>query len=121
MTLADGTVVRGEGVLICGGQTPALFGPLGVEFGPHTRVTYAGSDATGAACLSVPEGYGLPLGSTGRWAFGQQVRDPATVRAVPVALARGPGGLRHGPRPVARPRRRRPHAVAASSRSSAAT
>ena len=28
------------------------------------------------------EGYGLPVGSTGRWAFGQQVPDPATVRAL---------------------------------------
>ncbi|WP_055399629.1 MULTISPECIES: FAD-binding oxidoreductase [unclassified Mycobacterium] len=82
-TLADGTVLRGDRVLICAGvQTPALFGPLGVEFAPHTRFTYAGADATGAACLSAPEGYGLPLGSTGRWAFGQQAPDPATVRAL---------------------------------------
>jgi sarcosine oxidase len=82
-TLADGAVVRGDGVLICAGvETPALFGPLGIEFAPHTRFTYAGADATGAACLSAPEGYGLPLGSTGRWAFGQEVPDPATVRAL---------------------------------------
>jgi sarcosine oxidase len=83
VTLADGAVVRGDRVLICAGvQTPALFGPLGVEFAPHTRFTYEGADATGAACLSVPEGYGLPLGSTGRWAFGQEVPDPTTVRAL---------------------------------------
>jgi hypothetical protein len=82
-TLADGAVVRGDRVLICAGvQTPALFGPLGVEFAPHTRFTYEGADAAGAACLSAPEGYGLPLGSTGRWAFGQEVPDPATVRAL---------------------------------------
>ncbi len=81
--LADGTVVRGDRVLICAGvQTPTLFGPLDVDFAPHTRFTYQGADATGAACLSVPEGYGLPLGSTGRWAFGQEVPDPATVRAL---------------------------------------
>jgi glycine/D-amino acid oxidase-like deaminating enzyme len=79
-TLADGTVVRADRVLICAGvQTPALFGPLGVEFAPHTRFTYEGADAAGAACLSAPEGYGLPLGSTGRWAFGPRVPDPATV------------------------------------------
>jgi sarcosine oxidase len=83
VTLADGTVVRGDRVLICAGvQTPALFGPLDVEFAPHTRFTYQGADATGAACLSAPEGYGLPLGSTGRWAFGQQVPEPPTVRAL---------------------------------------
>jgi sarcosine oxidase len=82
-TLADGTSVHADRVLICAGvQTPALFGPLGVEFAPHTRFTYEGADATGAACLSAPEGYGLPLGSTGRWAFGQAVPDPATVRAL---------------------------------------
>jgi sarcosine oxidase len=82
-TLADGTLVRGDGVLICAGvQTPALFGPLNIEFAPHTRFTYEGADATGAACLSAPEGYGLPLGSTGRWAFGQEVPDAATVRAL---------------------------------------
>jgi glycine/D-amino acid oxidase-like deaminating enzyme len=83
VALADGSVVRGDRVLICAGvQTTVLFGPLGVEFAPHTRYTYEGADAAGAACLSAPEGYGLPLGSTGRWAFGQEVPDPATVRAL---------------------------------------
>jgi glycine/D-amino acid oxidase-like deaminating enzyme len=81
--LADGTVLRGEQVLVCvGAQTPELFGPLDVEFTPHTRFTYRGADATGAACLSAPEGYGLPLGRTGRWAFGQQIPEPAGVRAL---------------------------------------
>jgi sarcosine oxidase len=81
--LADGTALRGDRVLICAGaQTPALFGPLGIQFVPHTRYTYDGADATGAACLAAPEGYGLPLGSTGRWAFGQEAPDPATVRAL---------------------------------------
>jgi len=82
-TLADGTVLRGDRVLICAGvQTPALFGPLDIAVLPHTRFTYEGADAAGAACLSAPEGYGLPLGSTGRWAFGQETPDPATVRAL---------------------------------------
>lgn len=86
--LADGTVLRGDRVLICAGtRTPDLFGPLGVEFVPHTRFTYRGADASGAACLSAPEGYGLPLGSTGRWAFGQEVADPATVRGLFPALS----------------------------------
>ena len=83
VVLADGAVVRADRVLICTGvQTPALFGPLDVEFAPHTRFTYEGAEATGAACLSAPEGYGLPLGSTGRWAFGQEVHNSATVRAL---------------------------------------
>jgi sarcosine oxidase len=83
ITLADGTVVHGDHVLICAGvQTPALFGPLGIDFAPHTRFTYEGADASGVACLSAPEGYGLPLGSTGRWAFGQEAPDPAVVQAL---------------------------------------
>ncbi|OBA83554.1 FAD-dependent oxidoreductase [Mycobacterium sp. 1164966.3] len=83
IVLADGTIVRADRVLICAGvQTPALFGPLDVEFLPHTRITYEGPDAVGAACLSAPEGYGLPVGSTGRWAFGQVTPDPATVHAL---------------------------------------
>jgi sarcosine oxidase len=83
MALADDTVVPAERVLICAGvQTPVLFGELDVQFLPHTRITYAGADAAGVACLSAPEGYGLPLGSTGRWAFGQNVPDPATVHAL---------------------------------------
>jgi glycine/D-amino acid oxidase-like deaminating enzyme len=82
-TLTDGTAIRSDRVLICAGvQTPALFGPLDVEFAPHTRFTYDGADAVGAACLSAPEGYGLPLGSTGRWAFGQDVPGHASVRAL---------------------------------------
>jgi sarcosine oxidase len=82
-TLVDGTVIRADRVLICAGvQTPALFGPLDVEFAPHTRFTYEGADAIGAPCLSAPEGYGLPVGSTGRWAFGQDVPDPVGVRAL---------------------------------------
>lgn len=82
-TLADGSCVPADRVLICAGvQTPALFGPLDVEFTPHTRFTYEGADATGAACLSATEGYGLPIGSTGRWAFGQHVPDPSTVHAL---------------------------------------
>lgn len=86
--LADGAVLPADRVLICAGvQTQALFGPLGIEFGPHTRFTYQGADAHGAACLSSPEGYGLPIGSTGRWAFGQDVPDPATVRALFPSLA----------------------------------
>ena len=81
--LADGAVLRGDQVLVCvGAQTPELLGPLEVAFAPHTRFTYQGADATGAACLSAPEGYGLPLGSTGRWAFGQELPDPASVRAL---------------------------------------
>ncbi|OBK22863.1 FAD-dependent oxidoreductase [Mycobacterium asiaticum] len=83
VTFADSSLLRADRVLICAGvRTQTLFGPMGIEFGPHTRFTYQGDDATGAACLSAPERYGLPLGSTGRWAFGQEVPDPAVVRTL---------------------------------------
>ncbi len=81
--LSDGTFLRADHILICAGvQTTALFGSLGIEFAPHTRFTYQGADAVGAACLSAPEGYGLPVGSTGLWAFGQDVPDPAVVQTL---------------------------------------
>ncbi len=87
VTLADGSVLRGHSVLICAGTaTPALAATAGIaleaEFGPHVRFTYAGADAAGAACLAAPEGYGLPLGSTGRWAFGMDEHEPEVVRAL---------------------------------------
>ncbi|MHA7648607.1 NAD(P)/FAD-dependent oxidoreductase [Mycobacterium sp. ML4] len=82
-TMTDGTVLEADRVLICAGvQTQHLFGPLGIEFSPHTRFTYEGASAAGSPCLSAPEGYGLPVGSTGRWAFGQNVPDPAVVSAL---------------------------------------
>ncbi|WP_037411552.1 NAD(P)/FAD-dependent oxidoreductase [Candidatus Solirubrobacter pratensis] len=73
VTLADGSELRGDAVLICAGTaTPALAGTagieLGVRFSHHVRLTYEAPAP--AACLISPEGYGVPLGSTGRWAFG---------------------------------------------------
>ncbi|GKU46960.1 hypothetical protein NJB14194_35780 [Mycobacterium montefiorense] len=76
-------MTRGDQVLVCAGaQRPDLCGPVDVQFVPHTRFTYQGADASGAACLAAPQGYGLALGSTGRWAFGQETPEPASVRAL---------------------------------------
>ncbi len=71
VALADGTVLRAGAVLICAGaRTPALAATAGIKldarFSDHVRLTYAGT----GPCLIAPEGYGLPLGGTGRWAFG---------------------------------------------------
>jgi sarcosine oxidase len=75
VTLADGNVVRGDRVLICAGvQTPALFGPVGVEFAPHTRFTTqaptppaprASPRLRATGCRSGAPGYGR-LGRKGR-------------------------------------------------------
>ena len=82
VSLADGTELRSDAVLVCAGRwTPALSGlDFGVTFSDHVRYTYA--SGASSACLISPEGYGLPLGSTGRWAFGQDVPDPDQVRAL---------------------------------------
>ena len=53
--------------------TAALVAPLGLDFAlrtePHVRVTYEAPRGT-AACVIAPELYGLPVGSTGRYAIG---------------------------------------------------
>jgi sarcosine oxidase len=75
VSLADGSTLESDAVLVCAGRwTPAL---TGLEFGAtcshHVRLTYAAGAA--AACLIAPEGYGVALGSTGRWAFGMHDGD----------------------------------------------
>jgi sarcosine oxidase len=82
VSLADGTELRSDAVLVCAGRwTPALSGlDFGASFSDHVRYTYAAG--TSSACLVCPEGYGLPLGSTGRWAFGQREPRADQVRAL---------------------------------------
>ena len=82
VALADGTRLRGDAVLVCAGRwTPSLSGlDFGVRFSDHVRFTYAAR--TSAACLICPEGYGLPLGNTRRWAFGQDEPRADEVRAL---------------------------------------
>jgi sarcosine oxidase len=80
---ADGRVRIGDetlavdAVLVCAGLgTDALVAPLGLDFAlrtePHVRVTYE-APRTVAACVISPELYGLPVGSTGRYAIGMHV------------------------------------------------
>jgi sarcosine oxidase len=76
-------VIRADAVLVCAGLgTDALVKPLGLDFElrtePHVRVTYTAPE-TMAACVIAPELYGLPVGSTGRYAIGmhEQGETPA--------------------------------------------
>jgi glycine/D-amino acid oxidase-like deaminating enzyme len=67
-------VIAADAVLVCAGLgTDALVAPLGLDFElrtePHVRVTYEAPRAA-AACVLAPELYGLPVGSTGRYAIG---------------------------------------------------
>jgi sarcosine oxidase len=67
-------VIAADAVLVCAGLgTDALVAPLGLDFElrtePHVRVTYDAPEAT-SACVIAPELYGLPVGSTGRYAIG---------------------------------------------------
>jgi glycine/D-amino acid oxidase-like deaminating enzyme len=70
-----GRTVAADAVIVCAGLgTQELVAPLGLDLElqvePHVRVTYEGG--TGA-CLISPECYGLPIGSTGRYAIGMHV------------------------------------------------
>jgi glycine/D-amino acid oxidase-like deaminating enzyme len=82
VSLADGSTLESDVVLVCAGRwTPALTGfDFGASFSDHVR--YAYEAGASAACLICPEGYGLPLGSTGRWAFGQDAPRANQVRAL---------------------------------------
>jgi glycine/D-amino acid oxidase-like deaminating enzyme len=98
--LADRTALTAGAVLICAGvATGPLAAQAGVEveasYLHHVRLTYGPRpgappvDAT--ACLITAESYGLPLGSTGRWALGLEDVAPGlavdTVSADDVAAA----------------------------------
>ena len=82
VSLADGSTLESDAVLVCAGRwTPALAGfDFGATFSDHVRYTYRAG--TSSACLICPQGYGLPLGSTGRWAFGQDEPRADQVRAL---------------------------------------
>jgi sarcosine oxidase len=72
-------VIAADAVLVCAGLgTAALVAPLGIDFElrtePHVRITYA-APRTAAACVIAPELYGLPVGSTGRYAIGMHEQD----------------------------------------------
>jgi sarcosine oxidase len=70
-TVTDLDSIEADAILVCAGLgtqalVPALDFRLRVE--PHVRVTY---DAGAAACCVIsPELYGVPIGSTGRYAIG---------------------------------------------------
>jgi glycine/D-amino acid oxidase-like deaminating enzyme len=83
--LGDGPSVTGDVVLVCAGlATGALVAPLGIDAEQrafhHVRLTYRARQH--AACLIAPEGYGLPLGSTGLWALGLHDDDEPPLDSV---------------------------------------
>lgn len=91
VTLADGSVLRADRVLVCAGvdtQPLALGADIDMElaFFHHVRLTYAGARVLPSACLIVGNtGYGLPLGTTGRFAMGlEDPGAPVPVNAMPV-------------------------------------
>src|SRR4051794_1888557 len=69
--------LRAPAVLVCAGLgTGRLVTALGldveVEATHHVRLTYRAGASAPAACLIAPEAYGLPIGSTGRFALGMR-------------------------------------------------
>ncbi len=78
--LADGSALRSPAVLVCAGLgTGPLVASLDVELGVeaihHVRLTYRARRPGATACLIAPEAYGLPVGTTGRWALGMHELD----------------------------------------------
>jgi glycine/D-amino acid oxidase-like deaminating enzyme len=87
--LTDGTDVNAAAVLVCAGTATGPLAasagvPLEQEVFHHVRLTYAPRAGHARerppACLIVPGAYGLPLGSTGRWALG--LDDPGEPQPV---------------------------------------
>ena len=68
-TVTDLEALEADAILVCAGLgTAALFPALAMRTEPHVRVTYDAPRT--AACVISPELYGLPVGSTGRYAIG---------------------------------------------------
>jgi glycine/D-amino acid oxidase-like deaminating enzyme len=75
--LEAGDAVGAAATLVCAGLgTGPLVAPIGldvdVEATHHVRLTYRMREHAAAACLIAPEAYGLPVGSTGRFAIGMR-------------------------------------------------
>jgi sarcosine oxidase len=75
--LEGGDALSADTALVCAGLgTGPLVAPLGldvdVEATHHVRLTYRMREPQPAACLIAPEAYGLPVGSTGRFALGMR-------------------------------------------------
>ena len=75
--LDGGDTVSAPATLVCAGLgTGALVAPLGLDVDVaathHVRLTYSMRESGPTACLIAPEAYGLPVGSTGRFALGMR-------------------------------------------------
>jgi hypothetical protein len=75
--LEGGNTAGATTTLVCAGLgTGPLVAPLGldveVEATHHVRLTYRMREPEPAACMIAPEAYGLPVGSTGRFAIGMR-------------------------------------------------
>jgi glycine/D-amino acid oxidase-like deaminating enzyme len=91
--LGDGTRLLARAVVICAGTaTGPLAAGAGLELrqaiAHHVRLTYAPRAPlpAPAACLIAPGLYGLPVGSTGRWALGlDDPGEPQPYESVPAS------------------------------------
>ena len=80
-TVTDLDAIEADAVLVCAGLgTADLFPALAMRTERHVRVTYEAPRS--AACVISPELYGLPVGSTGRYAIGMH-----TLGAEPTRFA----------------------------------
>jgi sarcosine oxidase len=85
-TITDLGALDADAILVCAGLgTQALVPELAFEMTdePHVRVTY--DAGVTASCVISPELYGLPIGSTGRYAVGMHDQSAApAMAALPV-------------------------------------
>ncbi len=85
--VSDLDAIEADAILVCAGLgTQALVPELdfGMTHEPHVRVTY--DAGMGAPCVISPELYGLPIGSTGRYAIGMHDQDDVpAMRPLPAA------------------------------------
>jgi sarcosine oxidase len=101
--LDDGQVVAADVVLVCAGiATGDLVAAAGVDACVrafhHVRLSYRPrppAPAQPVACLIAREAYGLPLGSTGRWALGMHDDEPPPIDAVSAGEAAAATRRRH--------------------------
>jgi glycine/D-amino acid oxidase-like deaminating enzyme len=74
--VSDLDAIDADAILVCAGLGTQALAPeldFGMTHEPHVRVTY--DAGIGAPCVISPELYGLPIGSTGRYAIGMHDQD----------------------------------------------
>lgn len=106
LRLADGSTLSAGCVLLCAGTGTRALGrdvgvDLGVEAFHHVRLTYApraGARPGAVPALIFPDGYGVPVGSSGRFALGLEEEPLRPFASTPVGEEVAAARARHAVR-----------------------